>query len=69
MNTDISIALVIIVMVAAFVGTILVGVSRKNREENPEYANRPVRNWTKLSAYYLVAIIVLVILFLLLMNM
>ncbi|MBB6669777.1 hypothetical protein [Cohnella nanjingensis] len=68
MDTNIGIALVVIVMIAALAGTILVGFSRKNQEENPDYANRPVRNWTKLSAYYLVTIIVLAILFLLLMN-
>jgi hypothetical protein len=44
-------------MAFALVATILVGVSRKNKEGNPEYDQRKAPNIIRLSLFYVIAIV------------
>lgn len=58
--------LVFIVMAVALVATLMVGFSKSNREENPEYTRRTGRNWAKLSALYVVCVIAVALVFIIL---
>ncbi|MDF2962617.1 MAG: hypothetical protein K0S39_4352 [Paenibacillus sp.] len=44
-------------MVIALVSTILVGISKKNKEGNPKYDSKTKGNWSRLSWIYIVVII------------
>ncbi|GIO11940.1 hypothetical protein J19TS2_14950 [Cohnella xylanilytica] len=63
MNVEILIVLVIVVMAAALIGTLMVGFSRGNREENPEYMKRTGKNWAKLTAIYAAVVLIVVLIF------
>lgn len=56
-------ALVFVVMAIALVATLMVGFSKSNQEENPEYMKRTGRNWAKLGAIYAVCIVVVALIF------
>ncbi|MFH5184379.1 hypothetical protein ACHHV8_18000 [Paenibacillus sp. TAB 01] len=45
------------IMLLALIGTILVGVSQKNKEGNPNYDMKTKGNWSRLSWIYIAAII------------
>jgi hypothetical protein len=45
------------IMLIALVSTILVGISQKNKEGNPDYDSQTKGNWSRLSWIYIVIII------------
>ncbi|WP_309119447.1 hypothetical protein [Paenibacillus sp.] len=51
----IYIILVCFFLLVGIVGTIAVGVSKENREGNPEYERKTKGNWTRLTLYYVVS--------------
>ena|GEM_PF-1414359 len=51
------IAIVLIFIVAA-IGTVRVGLSKENNEGNPEYEKKTTGNITRLTVYYIGALIV-----------
>jgi hypothetical protein len=50
-------SIVFFLMAFALVATILVGVSRKNREGNPDYDQKKAPNIIRLTLFYVVAIV------------
>lgn len=48
-------AIIIFFVIVAAVSTILIGVSRQNREGNPEYEVRTSGNMIRLTALYVIA--------------
>ncbi|MEI7026780.1 hypothetical protein [Paenibacillus sp. y28] len=50
-----------VIMLIALVATIMVGVSKKNREGNPRYDQKTKANWSRLSWIYLIITIACVI--------
>jgi small-conductance mechanosensitive channel len=51
-------SIVFFLMAFALVATILVGVSRKNKEGNPDYDKKNSPNIIRLTMFYVVAIVV-----------
>jgi heme/copper-type cytochrome/quinol oxidase subunit 2 len=50
-------SIVFFLMAFALVATILVGVSRKNREGNPSYDQKNSKNIIRLIVFYVIAIV------------
>lgn len=46
--------LVVIIIAASAVATIAIGVSKRNKEGNPEYDHRTKKNYTRLALYYII---------------
>ncbi|MFD2673000.1 hypothetical protein [Marinicrinis sediminis] len=49
--------------------TIMVALSRKNKEGNPEYDQKTKKYWTRLSVFYIVGTILFAVLIILLVRM
>jgi small-conductance mechanosensitive channel len=50
-------SIVFFLMAFALVATILVGVSKKNREGNPDYDQKKAPNIIRLTVFYVIAIV------------
>ena len=59
---------VVVVMLAGLVGTIMIGRSKSNNEENPGYMQHTGKKWGRLAAIYLLVIVVVVICLIALLN-
>ena len=68
MNTTWLLAAVVIVMVSGLIGTLMIGLSKSNKEENPDYFRHTGRKCIRLSGIYVVGIVVVVIIFIALLN-
>lgn len=66
MNVGGLLALVFVVMAVALVATLMVGFSKSNREENPDYMKRTGRNWAKLGMLYVICILAVALVFIIL---
>lgn len=60
--------LVILVMVAGFAATIMIGNSKSNHEENNGYFNRTGAKMAKLTGIYIVCIVVVLTIFIVLLT-
>ncbi|MBP1995311.1 hypothetical protein [Paenibacillus eucommiae] len=49
-------SIIFFLMLLALVTTILVGVSKKNKEGNPNYDQKKLKNITRLTIFYIIAI-------------
>lgn len=56
-------SIVFLLMAVALIATILVGVSKKNREGNPDYDQKKKSNIVNLTIYYVIAIVIGIALF------
>ncbi|MFD0676428.1 MULTISPECIES: hypothetical protein [unclassified Paenibacillus] len=54
--------LIIVTMLAALIGTILVGFSKKNKAGDPSYDQQLVSNWGRLGIYYVAMTVIVVVL-------
>ncbi|NOU91875.1 hypothetical protein GC093_01295 [Paenibacillus sp. LMG 31456] len=54
--------LIIVTMLAALIGTLLVGFSKKNKAGDPSYDRQLVGNWGRLGVYYIAMTVILVVL-------
>jgi len=52
--------IIVITMLVGLVGTILVGVSQKNKMGNPAYDRKLIGNWGRLGIYYVLMTIVFI---------
>lgn len=50
--------IIIFFVIVAAVSTILIGVSRQNKEGNPEYDTRTSGNMVRLTTFYMIAAII-----------
>ena len=51
----------IIILIVGGLATLMIGLSKKNNENNPEYFKNTKRNFTGLSLYYIITILLGVI--------
>lgn len=54
--------IVVIVMAAGLVATVVIGQSKSNKEENPQYSEQTGRKWLRLGVMYLLGILIVAIL-------
>lgn len=52
------IVLVCFFLLVGVVGTIAVGMSKENKEGNPQYEQRTKGNWTRLTLYYVISAVI-----------
>lgn len=62
------IGLIVIVMAIAFVATVMIGNSKQNKQDNPDYMKKSARNMTRLTLIYVVATAICIGLFIYLIN-
>ncbi len=55
-------AIVVVVMVAGFVATLIIGQSKSNRESDPTYTQNTGKKWLRLGAIYVAGIIAVAVL-------
>lgn len=53
--------IVLVVMLAGFVATMLVGKSKRNQEEDPRYMQKTGAKWLRLSLLYVAAVVAIVV--------
>lgn len=53
-----SVILIAVLLLIAIVATVAVGMSKENREGNPDYEKRTKGNWTRLTLHYVITGIV-----------
>ncbi|RKP53918.1 hypothetical protein D7Z26_11015 [Cohnella endophytica] len=63
-----QLAVVVLVIGAGVIATFLIGHSKSNREENNGYFARTGMKLARLSGFYAVCVILMIVLFLLLLN-
>lgn len=63
MNTTWMLALVVIVMLAGFVATLAIGMSRGNQEENAAYFKHTGRKLARLSYLYAFVVLLAIVYF------
>jgi len=66
---NVYIILICFFLLVGIVGTIAVGMSKENREGNPEYDLKTKKYWTRLTLYYVIATILGVLGVILFINM
>jgi formate hydrogenlyase subunit 3/multisubunit Na+/H+ antiporter MnhD subunit len=60
--------LVVIVMLSGLIATFIIGQSKSNREENPNYDQNTGRKWIRLSGIYIISIVLVAILLIIFLN-
>ncbi|MDP5276389.1 hypothetical protein [Chengkuizengella axinellae] len=63
-----NMVLVVIVLLVGVIGTIMIGQSKSNKEGNPSYFQQTGKKWARLSAFYVIGIIVFAIVFIIFFN-
>lgn len=60
--------IVILAALAGGIGTLLVGLSKENRQQNHKYESKTKQNIAKIVLFYLLAIVVFVLIWVLVMD-
>ncbi|MFD0673312.1 hypothetical protein [Cohnella sp. GCM10027633] len=55
MDVTVLLVIVLVVMLAGFVATMMVGKSKRNQEENPGYMKKTGMKWLRLGLLYVAA--------------
>jgi formate hydrogenlyase subunit 3/multisubunit Na+/H+ antiporter MnhD subunit len=63
MNVNYLLILIFIIMIIALISTFMVGFSRENKEENPEYEKKTGAKWARLTTIYIATIAIVVVAF------
>ncbi|NRF92982.1 hypothetical protein HQN89_18560 [Paenibacillus frigoriresistens] len=56
MSTNAYYLIFTVILLAAVLFTVMIGLSRTNKEGNPEYDNKTKGNWSRLTFFYVIAI-------------
>jgi heme/copper-type cytochrome/quinol oxidase subunit 2 len=68
MNMNWLIVAGVVVMVLGLIATLMIGLSKSNKEENPVYFRHTGRKWIRLSGIYVVSLVIAAIIFIILLN-
>lgn len=63
MDVTVLLIVVVVVMLAGFVATFMVGKSRSNQVEDPRYMQKTGSKWLRLTLLYVAAILAVVLIF------
>ncbi len=63
MDVTVLLIVVVVVMLAGFVATIMVGKSRSNQVEDPRYMQKTGSKWLRLTLLYVAAILVVALIY------
>lgn len=63
MDVTVLLIVVVVVMLAGFVATIMVGKSKSNQVEDPSYMQKTGSKWLRLTLLYVVAILAVVLIY------